>query len=219
MKEKLVYSTERIKALRTPAIYSEFIHVFDELKAKRVVVYSRESSPSQYDHLKHQTLGLMSKLKEVGWTIIGIEEEVAKCWWNSETGFCCSRSGFYRAIMKAKSCGAVVVAECVNRFFRVKGTSTVFDLKQFQLETDGVQLVTVNHPNASPAEQHRVQTKRGQRGRGHYGGRPKLTKKARREKYSPVARQLRNEGNSLRKIGMLLGIPFKTISDWLKRGD
>src|SRR5438094_5240014 len=143
MKKNLRYSTERVKALRTPATPSEFISGINNLKPGLVVLYVRVSANSQDENLPHQINRLKTELEKRGFKVIAIYSE-------TEPGWRDRRIGFERAIDNAQSAGAVVVAESVDRYRKSwvpdwndrkrQRRLSVFDVKRLMAEADGVPL-------------------------------------------------------------------------------
>jgi DNA invertase Pin-like site-specific DNA recombinase len=186
-----------------------------ELEPQLAIVYARVSSQGQAEHLKYQKADVRKFLKELGFTVVVSSSDIAPGWENG-------RPGLRRAILKAKSIKAIVVAESANRFWRNKSNRdaplTFDDLQKLAAEAGGVQLATVKHPDASPSEVHSQQTKRGQGGRGNYGGRPRqrTPKKARRQRLGREVTKLRRKGLSYRRIATRLKVPLATVYTWLK---
>lgn len=218
MKQTKLYATERIKALRTTAKPSQFISSLDALEPGPVVLYVRVSSFTHKENLPDQIAKLVAEMEKLGFLVIAIFQEVVPGW--EEV-----RIGFEKAVLKAKDAGAVIVAESVSRYIRILRyrsrrfqPPSVFDMRRLMAEADGVPLATLVHPDAPESEERSEQTKRGQAGKGNYGGRPKeqFRKKAKRLKQKPKAIALRREGFSYRQIGRKLGVHWSTIRDWTK---
>src|SRR5690349_21363426 len=102
MKKQPKYSTRLIQAIRTAAKASKYISHLDHLKPGPVVLDVRVSSPSQKDNLRPQRSNLEWEVERRGHWIVAVVEEIAPGWMDF-------RTGFERAILKAKSAGAVVV--------------------------------------------------------------------------------------------------------------
>jgi predicted site-specific integrase-resolvase len=219
---KHTYSPERVTALKTPADPSKYICSIDQVAPRsRAVSYARESSQTQKDNLPHQVNNLKMETEKCGHKVIAEFKQVVYGW-DIE-----NQTALEWAILKAKAAGAFVVAESVDRFrrcWRYRKTDkmlplNVFEMKQLMAEADGVQLVTLLHPDTPPNEVRRYQTKRGQAGKGNYGGRPvtKLSPRERRIAQMPEALNLRKAGRSWREIAHQLKVPCTTIRDWVKR--
>jgi len=211
-----IYATKRIAALRTPAKNSDFIPSVNKLEPGPVVLYLRVSAPTQKDNLPPQRTNCKAAVDKRGCSVVEIIEEIASGWLEE-------RIGFERAILAARAAGATIVAESVDRFKRSwpkrNAPLSVFDMNRLMAEAVGVRLATVVHPDTPPNEVRSYQSKRGQAGKGNYGGRPKAEypKKARRLRLSPEAIAFRHEGKSYRQIGALLNVSWSTVRDWLKR--
>ena len=211
------YSTRRLEAIRTTAKAFQYIsHIYD-LEPGPVVLYLRVSAPTQKDDLPHQRINLEMEVEKRGFTVIAVFEETASGWMDH-------RTGFGLAILKGRAANAVLVAESLNRFWRCwryrserkMPPLNIFEIKRLMAEADGVQLATLFHPDTPPKKEHGQQTKRGQVGKGNYGGRPveRFPKKARRLAKKPKAIASRKEGFSYRCISRQLNIPWSTIRDW-----
>lgn len=229
---KYKYSNELIKALRTLATPSQFILHIDDLKPGSVVVlYGRASTRQQKENLPHQMFKLKAEMEKRGLIVIGAFSEFA----HGDDEY---RRQFERAVATAQAHGAVIVAETKTRFLRrfkitdedgrrlpsnTRGELrplTVFDMREFfQTIPDGVQLVTVNHPDAEEEDDRSYETKRGQEGTGKRGGRPveQCPKKAKRLRLMPKVIELWKSGLSYREIDRTLRLPWSTVRDWIKR--
>jgi hypothetical protein len=86
---------------------------------------------------------------------------------------------------------------------------------------NGVTLATHLHPDASPSEVRSYQRKRGQRQKGHRGGRPRSNPPGHKKRLRSAlslrqCRRLRDQhGYSLRKLADLFGVCAATIRQWL----
>ena len=85
------------------------------------------------------------------------------------------------AIEAAKQCGAKLVALTTNRLIRPPGyhskenptaQARQCDLDELQWWLQGVEIVTLLDPDASPSEERSLQSKVGQWAKGRKGGRP-----------------------------------------------
>lgn len=222
MRTKWNYANRRLKELRTIAILSESILHVNAIKGTPVVLYLRVSARNQTDNLQHQKAELIAAVKQKDCPIVGIFEEVVSGWLEAVSDYNESRAEFFRAILKAKQTGAVVVALSMDRFYRRRRHHgkllplTVFHLKRLLLNADGVNLATLKHPDTPPDQVHKEHTERGQAWTGHYGGRPRRTKKKRRESLLPVVLQMWREGGSYRRIGREVNVSWSTVRDWVK---
>lgn len=226
MKQIRPYATELIKTVRTPAVPSKFFYSIDDLMPCPVVLYVRVSAHTQKHNLPHQISRLKTELEKRGFTVIAVYWEIVPGWEYIHSEWW-GRLGLERAILKAKEANGLVVAESVERFRRTYDPDwkkrpqplplTLFDMKRLMDEAEGVQLATLIHPDTPPRKVRSEQTKRGQAGKGNYGGRPKESRKARRLRLLPVARALWKKGCSYRRIARKLKIHWSTIRDWIKR--
>lgn len=213
MKKKPIYATRRIKELRTLAIESEFIDNLKSLQPQCVLLYVRDSTRSQTNNLQHQKSKLIADVEAMGFSVVKVFEEIAQGWLDD-------RTEFYRAVVTAKRLGLPLVAEAVNRFWRCRpflgrmAPLRIFDIKRLMNAAEGVQLATLIPPGTPAKLVHAEQTKRGQCARGNYGGRPKESKKARRERLLPTVLELRRK-LSIRKIAKEVNVPWSTVRDWI----
>jgi transposase len=224
MTMKRIYSNARITALRTPAVLSQSISHLDNLpRGTKVVLYGRVSSDQrQKDNLPELMTNLQWEAERRGHRAVGAFQEIIPGWrkWRLE---------FERAVIAAKDADAVIVTESVTRFRRSwvpnwqkrrrQFPLSVFDIMQLMQEADGVKLVTVVHPDATPGEVKSYESKRGQGGKGNCGGRPveRFPKKARRVVKKPKAILMRKQGYSVREIAHKLKIPPSTVQYWTKK--
>lgn len=226
---KRTYSTRLITAIRTAAKPSDYIEHITELKPGPVVLYLRVSGRGQREHLEHQEKNLMGHLTKRGFKVVTVVKEIVPGW--AET-----RIGLERAAVIAKDEGAVVVAESGCRFLRSSSfkrdkngkrrinqnaSPTIYEMKGLMGLVDGARLATLLPPDTHWTQVRGEQSKRGQAGTGHKGGRghrsPGWTKK-RRELTLAEVLELREDGLSLRKIGQWVRAPWSTIRDWTQRG-
>lgn len=81
---------------------------------------------------------------------------------------------------------------------------------------DGVEAMTLLHPDATPAEVRSYQRKRGQKAKGNKGGRPAKTKPEKnRKRWFRTVFAMKREGASYRKIAAATGVPSKTCHNWI----
>ncbi len=147
--------------------------------------------------------------------------------WELDDGM--DRPTLAAAIATAKKIGAVLVVESTDRLIRSVEYSkknqdvlpTVAEFDKLMRLADGVTLATLLHPDTSPGDVRSHQIKRGQRAKGHKGGRPRITKpgekKRRREEMLPMVLHLHRVGESRREIAEWTGLPVMTISDWIRK--
>lgn len=132
-----------------------------------------------------------------------------------------------RAAAIAAEYGAVLVADSTDRFIRSPaygGTAQNFqarptDLEELSYWTEGVPLMTLLHPDATPAEVRAHQRRRGQWASGNKGGRPAAHaagyKKQQREELLPRVVELHHAGLSGRQISADTGVPEATVRRWI----
>jgi DNA invertase Pin-like site-specific DNA recombinase len=209
MKWKTRYPTEWFAKTGIVAVIPTVL----SLTPQPVLLYARVSHRSQMKHLQHQIADLKAKLEAAGFTAVRVFWEVANGWEED-------RPGFKRAIRKARKTELLLVAASVDRFWRSEKGDKIKPLSKAGLgkllsKVEGVRLATWHPADKPPEEVHGEHTKRGQRGKRRFGGRPKESKKAIKERLWPVARKLRLEGVSLDKIVEKLGRPRGTIRDWI----
>lgn len=131
------------------------------------------------------------------------------------------------AAMLAERHEAKLLAETTNRFIRHPGYHSVrwpeaqareHDLLQLRRWTEGVTLVTVLAPDADWKQERSYHTRRGQRQKGHTGGRPRKSrrgeKKQRRLEALPKVKWMKWVGMSNRKIGKCLGTDESNVRRW-----
>jgi hypothetical protein len=137
-----------------------------------------------------------------------------------------------RAAKIAKSKGATLLAETTDRFVRSPyyhskrfpdARARETELQELVYWADGVPMMTLLHPDASFSDVRSAQTKRGQQEKGERGGRPQRTPRRKTKQIRNAvlrkAIELWLEGESFRSIGNHVGIPHRTIGDWMKRDD
>jgi hypothetical protein len=209
---------------------SKIIHHASELKpGQKAVLWCRVSGCEQnrQGNLDDNEAKLTELSKDLRTEVVGVIRYVG-----SGTDPIC----LVNAVDLAKKLGAVLLAESTDRFIRhpayhskenPNAQAREPDLEELQYWTQGVELYTDLHPDASPQEVRSYQRKRGQKYKGNKGGRPRKRKwKKRRFARYEVARKLREEGKSIRQITNMLNElddgfgkqSFKTTANWLKRG-
>jgi hypothetical protein len=167
---------------------------------------------------------LEQKVIRRGYEVVGKYDHIGPGW---------DHEALYPAVRAAKEAGAMLVAADVSRFVRPLGyngsnESAVlqrYDLVELARVTRGVRLYTVMDPDATPGEVRSQQTMRGQRHKGNPGGRPVKGRDAYRARWLPVARALRKQGWSTRRIADHISaqggrdISHVAIIKWLRRGE
>lgn len=212
------YAGAYTNEFKTVAVASKHLRHLSALTPRRAVIYARDSDRSQEDNLPHQARRISQAAKRLGFEVVGKMEVV-------ESGSESCRDGFERAVLMAKNGpDVIIIAEAVNRFKRNYGRrhwmKPLYELEMRELlaDADGVQLVTVDHPDAPPEKVHSEQTKRGQQGRGNVGGRPPVEHpfKERRLRLSGQVIEKRKVGWSYRQIADQFGIARNTAKAWAK---
>jgi DNA invertase Pin-like site-specific DNA recombinase len=228
MKNKRNYATKLTDAIRALVKPSDFILFLDSLEVGTLVVlYIRVSSRSQAVNLRDSMENLRREVARRGLVVLGAYREIVPGW-EEMHGDKWGRRAFEKAVYKAQAASAVVVAESVDRFRRAfspkwrenhrQASLTVMEMKRLMDEVDGVRLATLLHPDMPPKGVSSAQTKRGQAGKGNYGGRPKRKhpKKEERLTKKPLAIEMRKGGYSYRRIARELNVPWSTVRDWVR---
>jgi hypothetical protein len=200
----------------------------------RVVLDARVSTKEQWE--AGHADDLMDKLKRIaeewGWKVVYEHK-----WWGSSL-YWWKR---FPAVEAAHRFKAVVVCDTMDRLMRPWAFDakrnffarlTAYDMEYLARHTNSVPwgpggtptpLYTVEHPDAPPAYNHGVHSKRGMEATGHMGGRGnKVTLKDRQDEHRDAcleeARRLRAEGYSYPQVGRRFGVSGKTAHKWLKGG-
>jgi hypothetical protein len=215
---------------RRKAVISEYIEHLDMVLEQNpnipVIPYARVSTLGQSlnGNLEEQSKELCRELKRRGANIICSTFKEVK------NGSVYTPPGLiWDACKLANKVKGVIVAISFDRIIRPfffdprKKQFTepiVPEMKMLRSVTRRARLVTIEHPDIANSDAHSRHTKRGMREKNKMGGRPKKiipgAKKKRREKYKPLALDMKKNGESCRIIGRELGIPHTTISDWCK---
>ncbi len=195
-----------------------------------VVIYCRVSASDQErkKNLNEQVNNLIREVEQLGFIIIRTFREVGAGWQEY-------RDVLMFAAEYALANNAVLVAESVTRFIRSKDFNsqinwkvppTVAEYRRLQRDTQGVKLATLVAPDATPEEIRSYETKRGKKGKGKPGGRPK--KQAgrgdpeRKEMMLPKVKWMLWTGGSLKNVAEILGVSHTTVMNWrndlIKRG-
>jgi DNA invertase Pin-like site-specific DNA recombinase len=146
-----------------------------------------------------------------------------------KTGSGSDTSWLHSAIMMAKESGAKLLGESVSRFIRSEQYDSVkapdarpskAQMDSLIAMADGVVLVTVLNPSATPAEERAFQTTRGQVAKNRRGGRPPsksdYLRRRRAKLKKPTVRKLREGGASLGEIVRRTKVAKSTVRDWLR---
>lgn len=217
MSEKLRYETSNRLYLRGRA--SKYIRSFDSMRrGDKVVLCCRKSHMDKNGSLPDQENHLRQMAERLGATVVAVvafEGSGRDPYWIA------------RAAAIAKQQGAVLLAECTNRFTRhfsfdptvkwkAKLQASDFELSDLAWWADGVPLVTHLAPDAAPNEERAYQTRR--RAAHKRGGRPGTPgyKKRARLRLRKQAMQMRRNGESLSQIARSLNRPRSTVQDWTR---
>ncbi len=129
-----------------------------------------------------------------------------------------------RAVTIAQQHGAKLLAESTDRFVRHPAFNSSknnsrnareSDLRELVACAEGVPLVTLLHPDATPQEVRSYQRKRGQRIKQAKGGRPERPKN-RKVRLIGTATQMREDGASWGEIALALEVPRSTVARWCR---
>lgn len=213
-----------------PSEYIDRLGEVHEADPRPVVLLLRVSTPEQESagNLTDQDTDVRRKLAAAG---IRESEVVAVVRGVESSRIHAGRPLLELAIGIARECGGRVVADSRDRFIRhvdsnnrvVEQAPTHADFKLLHWFAHGIPLATIEDPDG-PARSKQII--RGQTAKGHTGGRPrKVRAKERRQDRIELARQLRNEGLSYRKISDRLNeqadghaaVTHNTIKNWLNR--
>jgi hypothetical protein len=207
-----------------PANLSHYFHAIDDVhRGANVVLCPRVSRLGQKasGNCADQAQRLRSVADERGFNVVDVFPHV---------GHGSDFSWLIPAVAKAKACGAKLLAESASRFIRsekydpVKAPEAQPSKQQMDsllAIADGVELVTVVNPAATPAEERAYQSRRGNEAKKNWGGRPPSKSdylRRRRAKLKPIVKKLREEGASLGEIVRQKNVPKSTVRDWLKSG-
>lgn len=218
MSERLSYETSNRLYVRGRA--SKYIRSFDSLRrGDKVVLCCRKSTRDKNGSLQDQINHLRGAAERFGLIVVHEKYEDELSGWDP--------FWLAHAAAIAKQHGAVLLAECTNRFIRhfsydptVKWKARLqasdFELQDLAWWADGVPLVTHLYPDASPNEERAYQTRR--RAAHKRGGRPSKPgyKKRIRLRLRKHAVQMRHDGKSLNQIARALNQPRSTVQDWTR---
>ena len=221
--------------LDEPDKASSYIVHFKKLvtqnRSLKVVLYCRVSRCQQKENgnlsdqqrYLRRILHKYERKYDVKIIIVAVFEEVASGWDGD-------RKVLIAAADKAKKTGAILVAESTCRYIRNENyhsyrnfniVPTSHDYEALIDSTEGVTLATVMHPNKPWYKVKAYHTKRGQRSKNKFGGRP-LKKypgymKDRRKKRLHKVLRLNKKGYSIADIVRKTKIPRSTINDWIRK--
>jgi DNA invertase Pin-like site-specific DNA recombinase len=191
----------------------------------KVVLCCRVSGREQNRkrNLKDQETNLRRVVEECEATVVDVATHVGPGW---------DTDWLLRAAEAARRYGAKLLAESTSRLIRhpcynSKSWPTAqardSDLYDLRWATEGVTVVTVVSPDATPSEERSHYTKRGQQEKSRKGGRPTKTKpgdkKRRRLELLPLVLRLRERGATLGDIVARTKLPKSTIARWIHEHD
>ena len=233
----LVFGSTRQKILKQygdsreePPPASRYVHHLEALVSQRrnliAVLWIRASGREQRrrKNLRDQEASLRRNVAKRGVKVIHAFRAVASGW-DEDRGAFKQAAAFAR-----RHHGAILVAESSDRFLRNRRYSssqnpsaqpTRAEWKSLLRVTHGVELATLLHPDTDWREVRSYQSKRGILQKGARCGRPRNRRpgemKERRESRLDRALYLRHSWPlSYRAIGEELGVPWRTVVDWLR---
>lgn len=129
------------------------------------------------------------------------------------------------AVALAQRLGARLLAETTDRFIRSQwyhsewypdAQASEHDLRWLAFWLEGVEAMTLLHPDASSEEVRSYQIRRGHKAKGNKGGRPAKAKREKnRKRWFRTVFAMKREGVSYRKIAAATGVPWKTCHNWI----
>jgi hypothetical protein len=186
-----------------PGVPSRYIRSFDAIqRGDKVILCCRVSGWTQDHHgnLDDMEASLRESAEARGAIVVDTVRHVGS---GSDPYW------LFQAARKARETRAKLLAESTNRFIRHPRYHSKerpdlqardCDLRWLASTTSGVELVTVLDPDATPAEERAIETRRGQSLKCRKGGRPIKGRHRFRAKWLPYAEQLSTDGLSLRQI-------------------
>ena len=183
----------------------------------KVVLVCRVSDHEQGRRNNHadQDAAMRQQVEQLGGTVVDSLQLVA-------SGF--DPYWIERARLTAKEHGASLLAESAERYRRHPAYHSKenpsrqardSDWRELAWWADGVPLLTMLPPDATPDEVKSYQSKRGQRMKRAKGGRPERPKN-RRKRLRPLALEMRAAGASLGEIAKAFNVPRSTVADWCR---
>lgn len=174
-----------------------------------VLLYCRASSRTQRESLEFQVRYCVEYLTKRGFVIFKVFKEVA-CGRSLYKG----RHEFLACRQMARSTGYPIVSYSLLRLIRERhshdGRIHRDDLDE--LEGPGIVYATILPPNTPIADIKSEETKRGMYSRGKMGGRTRILT----PQVGSEVLKWHEQGNSLRAIARITGIPKSTIADLLQ---
>jgi hypothetical protein len=202
---------------------SVFIRNLDTLQpGDKVVLYCRVSIRDNKLNLADQEAALRAAVAARGASVVEVV--------HVQQGGADS-SWLANAVAMAKAHGAKLVAESTDRFKRHRDyhsvdypdlQATEDDLWNLRYMTEGVPLITLLDPDATPGDVRSYQSKRGQAAKGRRGGRP--AKK--RTRYQTGQREVCRSklywlcivlGMEYRAVARLLNVPEANVRRWVRQ--
>ena len=224
IRRKKVSAKKTIERIVTPGDASAYITHDGIQKGDRVVLFCRVSTRQQNHsgNLEGQEHYLTDQMHARGAIVVCVEKYV---------GSGLDPLHLIQAAKIARQCSAKIVALTTDRFIRheffkaTRAKNRQLRVNQYGLEllqdiATGVELVTLEDPNASLSKCAGLLKRVGQIAKGRKGGRPKKKipgdKKKRRQHYLPRVYQLCTEGHSNREIARRLNLPESTVRYWVR---
>lgn len=225
-KRQKVSARHAIGAIFGPGDATKFI-THDNIKLHDLVVLWCRVSSRQQNHtgnLDAQEWYLRNEMAIRQASVVGVVRRVGSGFWPFMVG---------QAAELAKQNNAKIVAVSTDRFirhenFKTRGTDYELNarandesLNDLQRAANGVELVTLVHPNSPLGECGGVLKQIGQQHKGRTGGRPKRKipgyKKQWREQKLVQARRLLRAKLSIRETAECLDIGESTLRYWLRK--
>jgi hypothetical protein len=221
-----------VESVEKPGKASKYIRRFEELQpGDRVLICSTVSTPRQESHLIDVRKKLARHVKAVGAKVVGVSVYIGPRYdptWIATN----ENSKGVTTLAKARRRKAdVLLFESPDRairhpqfLFNVPGfndlQATEGQLKALAKFACDIPIMTLIDPDAIPDQVESYRVRRGQREKGRTGGRPRKVlpgfKKRRKDELRPIARRLGRRGLSHRVIASEIGVPARTVGNWLK---
>ena len=211
----------------TPPKASEYLRHLKRLlsvnNSLKAVVWCRVSGREQNRrrNLNNQAISLVRKIESRDVAVVKVFKSISSGWDQD-------RTVFHQAIEYALHHDAVVIAESTDRFIRSTGfTAKTPSVQPSRVEWEtladharNVTLATLLHPDTNWRKVRGYQSKRGIREKGAKCGRPikfsGCERRLRRQALLARALELHSWHLSLRDIEKELGVPWRTLGDWLR---
>lgn len=233
-RRRTITKLERQMKLRArPAKASNYLHSLDSYLRKhpdiQVIIYERVSAgePARRNNLTVQDIVLLGVVKKRHLPVIRVFREIGPGWVKHD-----DRLVLIEAIKLAKqqSKKTIILALMANRFLRheyyTPTTPYLPDDTEWKIVKDwagDIELITFLEPDMPESEVRSRHIKWGLQTKNPRGGRPKSRKagykKRIKDKKSPQALKLYQQGIAIRGISKLIDAPESTIKDWVTKHD